>query len=100
MNQRISFYSLSATSDGQGGKKDESESLVDTVWAEMKEMSGYKKLQFNQLIAGKPYEIRIRKNNSIDENHIIGISTRRMMIHSLVEDNEYKGFQYIVAVEK
>lgn len=101
MNQKISFYSLAGTSDGQGGTTIESETLIaSNVWAEIKEMNGQKKILFNQLHDGKPFEIRIRQRSDISESSVIGIDSRRLIIHSINTDNEYKGQQYIVALEK
>jgi SPP1 family predicted phage head-tail adaptor len=103
MNTQISFYSLSASDDGQGGNTIETESAIATaqnVWAEVQEITGYKRLQYAQLISGKPYKIRIRERSDIDNQSIIGIGVQRLTIMSLIKDRDFKGYQYIEAVEK
>ena len=103
MNQKIDFYSLSGADDGQGGQTSEIEvSQLTGVHCEIQEMTGYKRIQFNQLVSGKPFEIRLRKRSdvTITDRLLIGIDTRRLVIHSVAEDHEYKGNLYITAVEK
>lgn len=118
-NRRVQIFRQIGESDGMGGQIPRWV-LDDTVWANVVESSGKRQQQFGQLNFFYGYDIYIRSNKTTDQpdfnaddfdpadfatalvanrlnsNYSIWHEGRRIILHSILEQNEwtYKIFGY------
>ena len=100
-NQKVSIYSITETTDSQGGVT-ETGVLEKTTWAKIEPMTGSRALEYGQLTHGKPYRIlmRRRKDLTLNENYYLVYGSKTFRIHSVVNIEEADSFLEIIAYEK
>lgn len=100
-NQKVTIYSITESSDSQGGASETGVS-EKTTWAKIEPMTGVRALEYGQLVHGKPYRIlmRQRKDLTLDENYYLIFGSKTLRIHSVVNIEESDRFLEIIAYEK
>ena len=101
MNQKLSLYAVTVTTDSQGGGT-EAGSLVRSVWGAVEPITGNKRLEYAQEVNGKPYKVYIStvSDLTITESHYIVWGSKTLYIHSVVDYDEDNRFLEITAWEK
>lgn len=86
LDQRITFEQVVNRKVAANGDQTGAEVDVLTCWAEVKAMTGTRRLQFEQIHNGYPYSIRIRVPFAVevDDNMIIKWNGKRLTIKSIV----------------
>jgi SPP1 family predicted phage head-tail adaptor len=85
----IKLLANTPTQDPNNGDLISAESTVAEMWAKVTPMTGSRALNAGQILNGKPYEIQVRYRDdvSIDEDLIIQWGTKRIAIHSVVDQD-------------
>ena len=96
MRKRLTVKRVAETTDGIGGAT-EAYSTIGTVWGEVKELTGYRALEYAQVIEGKPYEVttRYRTDITIDSKCTLTYKSRTLYVHSVTTDEMNKIFKII-----
>jgi len=96
MRKRVTVQRVTETSDEIGGAT-EGYATTGTIWAEVKELTGHRALEYSQVIEGKPYEVktRYRTDITIDSKCLLIYKSRDLYIHSITTDEMNKIFNII-----
>jgi len=96
MRKRVTIKRVTETSDSIGGAT-EAYSTTGTCWAAVNELTGYRALEYAQVIEGKPYEVttRYRADITIDSKCSLTYKTRTLYVHSVTTDDLNKVFNII-----
>lgn len=94
--KRVVIQRAAETSDGIGGAT-EAYSTIGTVWAEVKELTGHRALEYAQVIEGKPYEVktRYRTDITIDSKCTLTYKSRTLYVHTCTTNEMNKDFNII-----
>ena len=94
--KRLTVSRMTETGDGIGGVT-EVAADTGTAWAAVKELSGSRALEYNQVVEGKIYEIRTRCRTdiTIDNKSIFTYKSRTLYVHIITTDDLDKEFLII-----
>lgn len=96
MRDQVVILAKSSVSDGIGGFTPSTSTLA-TIWAEIRELTGQRQTDFEQLVNAKGYEIVVRNRTDINTTHQVELpSGQRLTIHSIQRDFKYKEYMTIV----
>lgn len=99
MDERISWYRVTAVSDSQGGYT-ETTALLATCWANVEPITGNRSLSYGQLYNGQGYLIYQRYNSSVTPKDYILYGSKQLIVHSIVDQLGENRYQTITAFEK
>jgi len=83
MNTPVSYQELTTTPDGAGGTTG-TWATKFTFMAEVKPMSGYRRLEYSQIIKGNPYQITTHYRTDISAKGRLIVNGTEIAIHSVV----------------
>lgn len=98
MRHRIILEEVSRTTDGQGGFT-ETWATVATVWAEIKPMSAYEKMQAMQLASPVNTKIAIRYRAGITAANRVNYNGRIMTIKEVINVDEGNNYLQLKCIE-
>lgn len=101
LRNRVSVKELSTTPDGAGGTTTTWTEILET-WANVKPMKGQRLLEYGQLVQGTPYDVtlRFREDISVSKNLRIDFKGKEMILHSVINKDEFGKELNIVAYTK
>lgn len=99
LRHRITFQSLSLTSDGQGGSST-SWTNFKTVWARIKPISGRERNFAQRIEDVYTHEITIRKCDGLTTTMRISYQNRIFQVKSIQKDTEENFWMKILTEEK
>ena len=104
MNKKIIIKTVDTASDGFGGNtEDGTFTTIATVWAKVKPLTGFRALQFGQIVGNKPYEIEFnyqKSNFTVNEQNVLEFESKNFAVHSVIEINEDRKIIKILAYEQ
>lgn len=98
MDKRVEIRSVTQVSDGQGGFT-ESWSTVATVWAYIKPLKEYERMQAMQLESPRSHKITIRYRSGITADQRIVWSGRTFHIKGVINPDEANNFLELTCME-
>ena len=99
MDERIDWYRVTSVSDSQGGYT-ETTAKIYSCWANIEPITGSRSLLYAQLYNGQGYMIYQRSNSTVTPKDYILWGSKKLTVHSIVDQAGRDRYQTVTAFEK
>ena len=98
MDKRVSIQSVTQTTDGQGGYTETWATDV-TVWAYIKPMKAYERMQAQKLETPLSHKVTIRYRSGVTTKHRLLFGSRVFHIKGIINPDEANQFLELTCIE-
>ena len=101
MDTYVTVQTSTTATDGIGGSIP-TQATERTMWINLTPMTGFRELQYHQLVNGKPYSFKANypEDFTFNETCLIIYGSKTLHIHSIININERTHYAEGVAYEK